>query len=193
MKYPKAIRASLLVFALLVSSIAAKGQSKMHFDVDYHYSLGLSQRINHIDYSRGSYKMGGHSLHLTGRYDITERLSTGIGIGLDRYTEPEHNTLPIFATIRYKALKSIPQSYAFTNIGYGIGSSDNFTKGVMWDVGIGYTKMLAKHFGLNFQLAYGLKTFDDSFSVIDYSDMKQSYQKSTSLRHSVSFGIGLTF
>lgn len=193
MKYPNMIRAFLLASAFLISAVVANGQSRVHFDVDYHYNLGLSQRIFHKNYGRGEYDMGGHSLHLTGRYDISERLSAGVGIGLDRYTSPENNTLPVFATFRYNVLRTVPQSYVFSDIGYGIGSSEIFTKGAMWNLGIGYTKMLARHFGLNFQVAYGLKGFRDTYSTVDDTNMTQTFQKSTSLRHSISFGVGLTF
>ena len=104
--------------------------------------------------------MGGHSLRLSTRYDVSRLWSAGIGIGLDRYTEPDYNTMPVFATVRYKALEKVPDAYVFADMGYAIKAGD-FTKGLTGSLGIGYTHMFARHFGLNFQIAYNLKRFND--------------------------------
>lgn len=169
------------------------GQSKFHFDIDYHYNLGLTEKIMGMTLSRGKYNMGGHSLHLTSRYDITPLWSVGWGFGLDRYTEMEYNTLPVYATARYKIIKEMPALYTFTDLGYAIKNGD-FTKGFMGNLGIGYTYMLAKHFGLNFQIAYNLKRFTNIPIHIYNEDTGQSYYNEVkSTRHSLSFGVGLSF
>ena len=61
---------------------------------------------------------------------------------------------------------------------------DDFTPGVLFNLGVGYTKMFAKHFGVNFQLGYNLKQFKYTHSNIPNLE---------ATRHSVIFGLGLTF
>ena len=95
-----------------------------------------------ITLKRDKYHMGGHSLRLSTRYDVSRLWSAGIGIGLDRYTEPDYNTMPVFATVRYKALEKVPDAYVFADMGYSIKSGD-FTKGLTGSLGIGYTHMFA--------------------------------------------------
>lgn len=65
----------------------------------------------------------------------------------------------------------------------------------MWDAGVGYTKMFRKHFGLNFQLGYNLKEFGKIPSYeINFPNGEVNYVgEKSSIRHSVSFGIGLVF
>ena len=67
--------------------------------------------------------------------------SVGGGIGLDRYTEDDFNTMPLYATLRYKPLKKLPGAYAFTDLGYAIGVSDDFYPGFTGRLGLGYTEM----------------------------------------------------
>lgn len=183
----------LMLLLSFGSATTVMGQSKLHVDVDYHYNLGLSENFMGYTLSRNNYNMGGHSIHLTSRYDISTLWSAGIGIGLDRYTEPEYNTMPIFATVRYKIIRKIPDLYTYTNIGYAL-KGGNYTKGFTGDIGIGYTHMLAKHFGLNIQIGYNLKRFTN-IPVYSYDDKsgEETLNEESSTRHSLSFGIGLTF
>ena len=174
-------------------------QSKFHFDIDYHYNLGLSMSYDtgngNEHWGRGDFKMGGNSIHFTGRYDISDKFSTGIGFGWDRYTEFDYNTLPIFATLRYKPIKTLKNAYCFTDLGYGIKPKDTYNSGFLMNLGIGYTKMFSAHFGLNFQIAYNYKVFNDGIVNLitdengDYRDCE--YFDNT--RHSISFGVGVTF
>ena len=79
-------------------SVTALAQSKLHIDLDYQYSMGMSEKFAGNTYSRGSYKFGGNLLQVAARYDVAIQWSVGIGMGLARYTEPDFNTYPVFAT-----------------------------------------------------------------------------------------------
>lgn len=106
----------LVLFAFFLLSIfeGLCAQSKFHIDVDYHYNLGISEKFVSRRYSRTAYKMGGNSLRFTTRYDVSTVLSTGIGAGLDRYTEVDFNTMPIYATIRYSPIRKVHDVYLFS-------------------------------------------------------------------------------
>lgn len=183
---------STIVTSLI--SVTALAQSKLHIDLDYQYSMGMSEKFAGNAYSRGSYKMGGNLLQVAARYDVATQWSVGIGMGLARYTEPDFNTYPVFATLRYKPVRKLPQAYLFTDLGYGLKLADDSNSGFSGKLGVGYTWMIMRHFGLNFQIAYDLKNFRDiTTAYYDEATDKTEFYKSNSTRHSISFGIGLTF
>ena len=176
----------VIAFSLVILlSIDAKAQSKFHVDLDYHYYFGLAGKVGSKTDTRSDYNMGGNSLTLAARYDVHPKVSVGAGVGLARYTQRYFNTLPIYATLRYKPIEKVKDSYVFTDLGYAIDSEkDDFTPGVLLNLGVGYTKMFAKHFGVNFQLGYNLKQFKYTHSNIPNLE---------ATRHSVIFCLGLTF
>lgn len=186
-------RKIILAIVLAVGGLTAiKGQSRFHFDIDYHYNLDLCEKIMGETLKRGQYKMGGNSVQLSSRYDITPRWSAGMGIGLSRYTNLDYNTMPVYATVRYKAMEKVPNLYIFTDLGYALKVGD-FTKGFTGNIGIGYTHMFKKHFGLNFQIAYNLKRFNDvPVYIYDVDSQETHLFNENSTRHSLSFGVGIT-
>lgn len=184
-----------VAFAILLAVCClttAKGQGKFHFDIDYHYNLGLCEKIMGQTLKRDQYNMGGNSIQFTPRYDITRQWSAGIGIGLSRYTNLDYNTMPVYATVRYKAIEKVPDLYLFTDLGYALKVGD-FTKGFTGNIGIGYTHMFKKHFGLNFQIAYNLKRFNDvPVYIYNVESQETRYFNENTTRHSLSFGVGIT-
>ncbi len=169
-----------------------KKEAKFHVVLDYHYNFGLASKEKWWDNGE---RTGGHSLHLTALYDITPKIAAGIGIGADRYTHPNFNTFPIYGTFRYSPITKIPKGYLYTNLGYGCFANEAISPGWVWDLGIGYTKMFRKHFGLNFQIGYNLKEFADIPSYEYNADTgNTTYSgKIKDLRHSLSLGIGMVF
>ena len=194
MKTNNTIKLSLCLCLSGMALSPVEAQSKFHVDLDYHYNLGLSQKLLGSTYGRKDYKMGGNSLRLGARYDVAPQWSVGGGIGLDRYTEEDFNTMPLYATLRYKPLKKLPGAYAFTDLGYAIGVSDDFYPGFTGRLGLGYTVSVTKHFGVNFQVAYDFKDFRGiTTGYIDNATQKPVFYDSNSTRHSLSFGVGVTF
>lgn len=187
-------RIFIVTIVTTLISVTTLAQSKLHMDLSYQYSLGLSEKFAGLTYGRDSYKMGGNSLQVTARYDIAARWSAGIGMGVARYTEPDLNTFPVFATLRYNPVRKLPQAYLFTDLGYGLKLTDDSNPGFSGKLGIGYTWMIMRHFGLNFQVAYNLINIRDiDTTSYDEATNEVTFFKSASTRHSISFGIGLTF
>lgn len=185
----------IIILMIALGTNRVHAQSKFHFDIDYHYNLGLSTSYDDGHWGRGDYKMGGNSIHFTGRYDVSDKLSTGLGFGWDRYTEPDYNTLPIFATLRYQPVTTFKNAYCFTDLGYGIKPKETYNSGFLMNLGIGYTKMCSAHFGINFQIAYNYKVFNDGIMSIitNEAGYQVDCEYLDNIRHSISFGIGITF
>ena len=94
-----------------------------------------------------------------------------------------------------KPIKTLKNAYCFTDLGYGIKPEDTYNSGFLMNLGIGYTKMFSAHFGLNFQIAYNYKIFDDGIMNLQ-TDEKGNYldcEYDDNIRHSISFGVGVTF
>ena len=186
----------LVLFAFFLLSIfeGLCAQSKFHIDVDYHYNLGISEKFVNRHYFRTAYKMGGNSLRFTTRYDVSTVLSTGIGAGLDRYTEVDFNTMPIYATIRYYPIRKVHDVYLFSDIGYALKIAQDYNPGFTGKLGFGYVLQVTNHLGVNFQVAYDFKDFQKIPTIsYDEENQKNIYYDSNSIRHSISFGVGVTF
>lgn len=177
------LKSIVVLFFWSICPHLASAQSKVNVVLDYHYQLGLSETGGGYNISRKNNNMYGNSLHLSAMYNFTMQLSAGLGIGADRYDNPGYNTFPVFAAIHYSPLKRLPNAYSYTNLGYAVIGKYSTYKGLMWDLGVGYKKMFRSHFGLNFQLGYNLKKFQDNTG--EY--------KPDRTRHSISFGMGAIF
>jgi hypothetical protein len=177
-----------------IGSYQVSAQSKIHFVTDIHYLYGLSETNSYLTLTRKDVNLYGKSLHLTSLYDFSKSISAGVGIGADRYENPGFNTLPVFASLHYTPfVMTHPRTYLFTNLGFGIKNS-YANSGLMFDAGVGYKKMFGRRFGLNFQLGYNLRQINESPIYIPAAD-NQSYDFTyvTSVRHSLSLGVGVMF
>lgn len=61
-EYRKVVLAVLMAVCCLSTT---KGQGKFHFDIDYHYNLGLCEKLMGVPLKRSQYKMGGNSIQFT--------------------------------------------------------------------------------------------------------------------------------
>ncbi|KUK57016.1 MAG: hypothetical protein XD81_1751 [Bacteroidetes bacterium 38_7] len=175
-----------LLFFLVYCAQELSSQSRFHIEVDYHYMFGLSEKGEIADFSRNEFKMYGNSLHLSGNYKLSEAWSTGIGIGSDRYENPGYNTFPVFATLQYFPLQTIPKGYVFTDVGYAFKTS-TAVPGFLWNLGIGYKHMFRYHFGIKMQLGYNFKHLKNSLLDTDNMNFYSRY------RHSFIIGMGVIF
>lgn len=88
--------------------------------------------------TNGSYV--GSLNNITG-YFITNRLSLGLGIGLDGMHNPDLNALPVFLDVRGYLAKSDNSLYSYLNVGPNINpriKNAVFQTGVTVNFGIGY-------------------------------------------------------
>lgn len=185
----------LISFVFSLFSLYGFSQKKVMVNIDYGYLLGLKEKFDDWSLSRSDMKMSGNSLHVSALYPVSESISLGAGVGLDRYLKPEYNTMPIFAAARFAPLSSYRDIYAFTNVGYSIGG-DNYANGALFDIGIGYKWMVKPKFGITFKLGYNMKVTsggsnadlpeDISFSFVSINNVDHT-------RHSLVIGAGVIF
>ena len=188
----------IISFIAIMFSSQIFSQKRVMLYIDYGFMFGLQEKFDDFTLSRNDYKMSGNSLHLTALYPLSENISVGAGMGLDRYEHPGYNTMPFFATAHISPIKTNHDIYAFSNIGYSIGGN-TFAKGAMWDIGIGYKWMIKPKFGITFKLGYNLKSTTATNSSDIASDTSiaefeiQNIDNINHTRHSIIIGTGIIF
>lgn len=80
----------------------------------------------------------GNSIQTINGYFISPKFSLGLGIGLERFNNPNANTLPIFLDARYYLENDYNSLYGYTNVGFLSKFDSSFNKGGMLGAGIGY-------------------------------------------------------
>ena len=210
MKKKQILLWSLLVLGTssLTTTAVAQNDARFHMELDYGYNLGFTEKINGYNYdSQG--KIGGHALTINAIYNIRPDMTVGVGSGLSRCTREyngDNNTMPLYATFRYRPLATHRALYTYGDLGYTLfndSKNHNFTGGMLGGIGVGYQLMFKRHFGLNFKLGYGLQQFANIPIITGTSEKKNlttgevttifNHDKRSLWRHSVHFGVGLVF
>lgn len=199
-------RSFLALFILTVCAIY--GQAQLHGTLDFRYGLGLSENVIDKNMSVENYQPSNISVAVSGLYEFTPQIWAGVGLNTSinnsavlQYNGITYSTTPImqfapYLTMRYRPIKQHLNAYLFTDLGYSIPfeKSVNFSKGWLWNAGIGYSYMFRKHFGLNFNIGYNLlQIVGTPIVVTDKNTGNESKIISNNLRHSVTFAIGLVF
>lgn len=188
----------MILLGLLLTLFAGKSAnpSRFQYSIDYRYSLGLSQRALGMTVTRSDFEMHGNSVHVGVLYNISDLYSAGLGLGLDVY-EPSPNSLPVYASFRYRPVQTEiwKSAYCFTDLGYGIpvGDDDDYSSGCLFDLGVGWQQQFKRHFALDFKIGYNLRQFRANMHEYDYDDQSFRSSKFSVLRNSLMFGIGLMF
>ena len=191
-------RKTLLVIATALFCIcfASHAQSRIHFNADYHYLLGISQKNgSYSSLHRSDMKMSGSSFRLAGMYSLNTRMDIGIGIGTECYEKPKITTFPIFASARYSPLKRTLSPYIYADAGYAFGTKIS-DRGILADLGIGYKHMFKKHFGIKFEVGYNMQHIQvdkENIIVFPTSNSVAPSKGASVFRHSISFGTGFIF
>lgn len=196
----------LILCVAIVSAIGA--QAQFHAEIDFRYGLGLSENVIGTDISIDKDLLESYNLSVSGLYEATPQIWAGIGInmGVGNYSVLDLSTTPItlaplmqftpFATVKYRPFVKHLNAYLFTDIGYSVPFKNArfFSEGFMWNIGVGYSWMFFKHFGLNASIGYNLLQIKGISSF--YTDPVTNEVKTieaNNLRHSLGFSIGVVF
>lgn len=83
-------------------------------------------------------KSHGNGLQTINGYFITNNLSVGLGIALERFNNPNANTFPIFLDTRYYLINGYNTFYVFGDLGLLAKLDNTFRKGGLLNCGLGY-------------------------------------------------------
>lgn len=79
-----------------------------------------------------------YSFNIINGYFFSPNFSLGVGVGLDGYHNPNANTMPLFADVRYYFGDKARTTYVFADVGSLIKIENGTRKGSMINLGMGY-------------------------------------------------------
>lgn len=131
---------------------------KVWYGIDYSYGFGLQDKGDLFSLNRSN---SGENMYvvdlraMTG-YNISTRLSLGVGLGLAGYHHNNFNTMPIFLDLRYNLPMQHQKFFIYTDIAFPLSVNSDVSSLFMNDFGMGckipiYKKMnFVPSFGYNF-------------------------------------------
>jgi hypothetical protein len=114
------------------------------------------------------------SLQTINGYFFSPYFSAGLGIGLDGYSNPNINTMPLFIDLRLYLSDQLSSMYLYTDFGTLIGIENGPKRGRMFNIGAGYKLALNKKKRITVvtDLGYSLKQVSNDRQPIRTSDNK---------------------
>ena len=112
-------------------------------------------------------KATAYSLQTINGYFFSPYFSAGIGFGLDGYSNPNYNTLPVFLDLRAYFNDDQSSPYLFTDIGTLAKIENGTNNGTIFNIGVGYKYPLnMDRFIIVTDLSYCSKTIsNDGLSI----------------------------
>lgn len=173
----------LLIFLFFVSYSYSQDRRKLWAGIEIGYGLSLSDSGGGYDVSYGNDNKMSFSLikGIIGYY-INPEISIGAGIGINSYTKPGLNTIPLWLDIRYHPFtnKKIQINPGF---GYTLVTSENDLKGkLLAELSVGYKLFKFKKISILPAIGYNFC----NYSVEEIKSFSQS-------RHSLFMKVGMIF
>jgi|GEM_PF-1780333 len=156
----------LILFAcvLCISSLANAQtlQEKGYFNLtEFGFYTGNNTSMIEITpdkYGGGTDGAYSFSLRNINGLFLTEKISVGAGIGLENYTHTENsannNMFLLFLDARYYFKNQENTFFAYGDAGGSIKIADHFSKGPMYNLGIGYKFKISPKMGMTGSLGY---------------------------------------
>tara|TARA_Y100000589_G_scaffold259899_1_gene249566 strand:+ start:996 stop:1598 length:603 start_codon:yes stop_codon:yes gene_type:complete len=119
-------------------------------------------------------KASAFSLQTINGYFFSPYFSAGLGIGLDGYSNPNINTMPLFIDLRLYLSEQISSMYLYTDFGSLIKIENGPKRGRMFNIGAGYKLALSKKNRTTIitDLGYSFKQVSNDGEPIRTSDSK---------------------
>jgi len=105
-----------------------------------------------------------------GYFVIPKRLSIGVGFGLDGYHNPDINTAPLYGDIRFYFTSERNIPYIYVDYGGLIQLGQEFHKGQVGRIGIGYKFFVSKKLCLVADVSFAAKSISYSNDPVLKSD-----------------------
>ncbi|SFA54887.1 Outer membrane protein beta-barrel domain-containing protein [Pedobacter suwonensis] len=101
---------------------------------------------------------------------LTNKISVGLGLGLENYTDDDsyftnNNLFQLFLDARYYFKNQNNTFFAYGDAGTGLKIADDFRKGQMFNLGLGYKFKVAPKAGMTGSLGYSDQTIKSDPSI----------------------------
>lgn len=163
-----------------------------YFKIDGGYLSGIGN-INYDNQVEFVNQSEAFRLRISYGIFVNAKTSIGIGLGLDGYHYPQHNTLPMFLEVRRFISSNENSLFSFLNLGTALKISQAFEKGFHFSSGIGYIIKKRKirllpAIGINIQ-----NIADGRAILINPSINEIKFISSKITLSSLSFNLGIQF
>lgn len=167
----KSIIATLLLFYMLTAN-AQNNRLWGGVEVGYGYSLAEKKDVHGISYPKNN---SFSSIHAVLGYYVVEKLSVGAGIGLNGYSNPGLNTLPLFLNLKFHPFHN--KNIVFSgDFGYSLLSNeDNIDAGFLTSMSVGYKVCKIKKIGIVPAIGYNFC----QYSVKETNGMNHNDKRSS--------------
>ena len=174
---------NITIFTTICLTSFCKGQTitkqeKGYFNTtEFGYYVGNhSLKINNSKGGYNSYVNGSYSLSLrniNGLF-ITNKISLGIGVGLENYSQNESNAndnlFQLFADARYYFRNEASTFFVYGQVGPSIAITDRHEKGSMYNLGLGHKFKVGAKTAMN--ASFG---FIDQYITTDPAVLQNRY------------------
>lgn len=167
-------RIIIVVIVVVINNLAVSAQEMTKQEKGYFNltELGLSFGNNSFEYQISPNKYGGGtdgaysiSLRNINGLFLTHKIALGIGVGLENYTHNDNSTnynnlFQLFIDTRYYFKNKANTFFAYGDVGTSAKIADNFSKGTMFNLGIGYKFKVAKKTAMIGSFGYNDQTIN---------------------------------
>lgn len=179
----KKISSILLLFIYSVFTLNSHPSNSFWGGLDIGYGLSLSDKGDIYKYSTNNEnKMTMSSVRAIFGYYLNQKLSIGLNLGLNSFSKPTVNTVPIMLDVRYHPISDNLSFFLQGDLGYSTLTSEEELKGkLVFDLSIGYKISQIGKMKISPSIGY---------NYFNYSLKQPNLSQN---RHSIIFRIGLYF
>lgn len=167
----KSIIVTLLLFCMLTAN-AQNNRLWGGIEVGYGYSLAEKKDVYGISYPKNN---SFSSIQAILGYYVVENLSVGVGIGLNGYSNPGLNTLPLFLNLKFHPFHN--KNIVFSgDLGYSLLSNEaNIDAGLLTSMSVGYKVCKIKKISIVPAIGYNFcQYFVKGMNGMNHNDNRSS-------------------
>lgn len=192
------MKSCFFIIILLIGSVTITvGQGVKNKESKFYNitEIGYGHGVGKMNFKDVNLKIQNESSYFRIRtqfgYFFSEKISLGLGVGLDGYHDYTFNTAPLFVDMRYY-FKSQPQTFfVFSNLGYAIPLDNNFEQGIMGGVSLG-RKISTRKLILLPSIGVNVQQLQDIGYYVFSQSQASSFGENITLM-SIQFNLGLMF
>jgi len=171
---------------------AQDGKGTLYIVVEGGYLMGVGN-INYDDQVTFNNNSSAYRLRVAMGKFLSDRTSVGVGLGLDGYESPSHNTFPVFIEAKRYMSSRYNSLFFLLNTGYSLGLGQEFSKGLHLEPGIGY-RMRKRTVDYLISISMNVQRISDGLAIVVDPDSNQFQRVETPIiLNSLAFNLAVQF
>lgn len=197
----------VLFLIIIVFPVSSQMNRKLWGGIEYGYGIGLSDsrrnKMKTLYNINDQNAMTMNSFRFVMGYYLNPRFSLGAGLAVNSHSNPQLNTLPLFAEVRYHPFSNLMGFFVNADIGYSLyndGSTydsnvgfDPYelkkTSGGFCEISAGWKLLKVKNITIAPAIGYNMAVYKTIGKVVDEHFLDN--ERSNWLRHSIFLRLGV--